>query len=83
MNKRTEIIKEINTEIDKLVNDRSYRQDQNVWAEEKQFKNIKKSLSRCSRGDETTIQDFSRVVSDSAPMSANISKLTDDLYDTI
>ena len=51
------IIKEIENEI-MLLHNADYRKQQNVWAEDKQLKNMQRLLKRINIKQKTTVADF-------------------------
>ena len=74
------IIKEIENEI-MLLHNADYRKQQNVWAEDKQLKNIQRLLKRINIKQKTTVADFCRVMYDSASTTSKIAKLSECLFD--
>lgn len=79
MKNHIELIQELQIELIRLENP-SYRREQQVWAEDKQLKNIRHHLHSCMNGV-GKIGDFCRLVSDCAPTNARISILAGQLYE--
>ena len=75
---RHEAIKE---ELAKL-RDPAYRQEQGVWADEKQLRHLMSLLGRVRSSTAwEPVADLSRMIADSAPCGSNLMRLSEGLYD--
>ena len=80
MKNNIQLIQEIKNEL-RLLENSVYRLDQQVWAETKQLKSLHRTLKSCTNGVNSSVNDFCRLVSDSAPTTARISALAGQLYE--
>lgn len=72
-------VSEIRLELNRLSS-AEHRSEQGIWATPKQLKNLTKLLGKAASLNRNSVSDFARCVNDIAPLTAQISKLSEQLY---